>query len=67
MPRFLSWKEVLHLIPLSRTHLGRKIKDKTFPEHKALGNGWRCKKGFVDIEVYAWMKDKGYPFPDETT
>lgn len=59
--RFLSYKEVLHLIPYSRTHILRMVDAKTFPEPKPLGNGWRCRKGFVDAEVYAWMKSKGYP------
>lgn len=65
--RFLSWKEVLKLIPYSRTHLGRLIMAGTFPKPKPLGNGQRCKKGFVDTDVYAWMKLKGYPIPEGTT
>lgn len=62
--RFLSFREVTKLVLYSRTHIVRMVKAKTFPEPKPLGNGPRCRKGFVDQAVYAWMRSKGYPSPD---
>jgi excisionase family DNA binding protein len=62
--RFLSMKEVCRITTLSPTHIRRLIEAKTFPELKPLGVGWRCRKAFVDVAVYAWMKSKGYPVTD---
>lgn len=64
--RFMSIKEVSKTVLYSRTHITRMVSAGTFPKPKPLGNGPRCRKGYVDVEVLAWMKSKGYPIPDET-
>lgn len=51
--RFISVKEVLNRICLSRTELYERIKAGTFPQSVALGPQ---KVVFVESEVDAWMQ-----------
>ena len=53
--RFISVKEVLSRICLSRTELYDRIKAGTFPQSVALGPQ---KVVFVEAEVDAWMQTK---------
>ena len=64
--RFLSREEVKKLTLYSHTHRLRMEHDGTFPKLKKLGNGLRGRVGYVDVEVYEWMRRKGYPVPVET-
>jgi len=53
--RFISVKEVLNRICLSRTEMYERIKAGTFPQSVALGPQ---KVVFVEAEVDAWMQAK---------
>ncbi len=65
--RFLSKKEVKRLTLYSDSHRARLEDAGTFPRRKSLGNGPRCRVGYADVEVYEWMRSKGFPVPDTPT
>ena len=52
--KMISMKEVLKLIPISRSTIERKIKDKTFPESYPIAP---MRVGFFLDEVLQWQKD----------
>jgi predicted DNA-binding transcriptional regulator AlpA len=59
--RCLSMKEVLAIVPYSRTHITRRETDPKymgadpFPKRVRLGEGKRCRVCYWLSEVMAWM------------
>jgi prophage regulatory protein len=64
--RFLSRKEVKHLVLYTNTHLLRLEAAGSFPKRMRLGNGPRSRVGYADVEIFKWMRSKGFPLPDKT-
>lgn len=56
--RFLSRKEVLSLIPVSRATLARWEKAGKFPQGRKLSHHRNGKVGYPDCEVRDWQLDR---------
>ncbi len=53
--RFLSKKQVCHMIGISRATLDRWKLDPAFPKRATLG---KVRVGFPEHEILAWMEDR---------
>lgn len=56
--RFLSMGEVRRLVLYSRAHIQRLENEGQFPKRVRLGNGPRCRVGWVEKEVQDWVAMK---------
>ena len=65
--RFLSKKEVKRLTLYSDSQRARLEDAGSFPKRRRLGEGPRCRVGYPDVEVYQWMRSKGFPIHDNPT
>ena len=56
--RLINMKEVLYLIPLSKSSIYRQIQEGTFPKQVRIG---RSHIAFREAEVRAWIKSRLTP------
>ena len=53
--RFISWKELSHLVPYTRQHIARLEAEGKFPRRLRLGNADQSRIVWVEAEVLEWM------------
>jgi prophage regulatory protein len=51
-PRLLSWKQLRDLVPLSRTTVWRRVRDKQFPEPLKISPG---RVAWAERDVVEWI------------
>lgn len=56
--RLLSKRQVKDLVLYSFAHIDRLEAAGQFPKRVRLGNGPRCRVGWIESEVLGWLKDK---------
>lgn len=55
---FYSMQQVLKMVPLSRTHIGRLEKVDRFPRRVRMTDDPRGRFGYVKIAIHQWIGDR---------
>lgn len=58
MEKLVSKKELKRLVLYSGTHIGRLEAKGLFPKRVRLGNGPRCRVGWLESEVQDWLQKR---------
>ncbi|HJQ57752.1 MAG TPA: AlpA family phage regulatory protein [Vineibacter sp.] len=56
--RMLSKKQVRELVLYSPAHIQRLENAGLFPKRVRLGNGPRCRVGWIEAEVIEWLRNR---------